>query len=39
MMWLGDCSFAPHSPVGVDAIPHLYILAQKSRHQFLVCSA
>ena len=28
-MWSADCSFAPHSQVGVDAIPHLCIVARK----------
>ena len=29
MIWLADSSFAPHSQVGVDAIPHLCITARK----------
>ena len=30
MMWLAYCSFAPLSRIGVDAIPHLCIVAQKT---------
>ena len=29
MMWSADCSFAPQLQVGVDAIPHLCIVARK----------
>ena len=29
IMWSADCSFGPHSQVGVDAIPHLCIVARK----------
>ena len=29
MTWLADCYFAPHGQAGVDAIPHLCIVARK----------
>ena len=30
LIWLADCSFAPHSQIGVYVIPHLCIVAGKA---------